>query len=407
VRTSRQILLVLAAIVLLAAPSARAQTDANRPDPEKIKLQLGPLIINPTITLGNFGSDENVFNDATNPKRDLTMTLSPKTELWLPFLGSWFQGTVAEDLTWYKEYSSERSANHTVSLDWKLPLTRFTADVGVARSASSARPGFEIDARVHHVQTEYGAAASIWFLATTAIDVSVKRGETDFDQNTQYGGADLSQELNGNTMTYTVGVSQKLTSLTTASVGFSQRLDRFTYNPLRDADSREVKASVRFDPGAYFKGGVSLGLDAFRPKSADLLPSYTGATFGADVSFAPTEVTRLTVKGERAIKYSYDDAQPYYLQTGYSAEVTQQVVGPFDVVGRGGTASLDYRTRAGVVVPFADRADRVTTYGLGIGYHLGKNIRVSFNADQIHRDSPIDSRRYNRLTYGSALTYDF
>jgi hypothetical protein len=60
-----------------------------------------------------------------------------------------------------------------------------------------------------------------------------------------------------------------------------------------------------------------------------------------------------------------------------------------------------------VVVPFADRADRVTTYGAGVGYHLGKNVRVSVNADQNHRTSPVVSRRYDRLTYGASLTYDF
>src|SRR5213594_234312 len=124
----------LLAALVLSSTHAVAQTNPYRPDPEKVKIRLGSLIVNPTITLGNIGSDENVFNDSTDQKRDFTMTLSPKTELWLPFLGSWFEGVVAEDLNWYRRYSSERAANTTMSLNWKLPLSRLTADVGVNRS---------------------------------------------------------------------------------------------------------------------------------------------------------------------------------------------------------------------------------------------------------------------------------
>ena len=90
-----------------------------------------------------------------------------------------------------------------------------------------------------------------------------------------------------------------------------------------------------------------------------------------------------------------------------NGEITQQIFGPVDIVARGGTASLHYRDRADAVVAFQNRSDRVTTYGGGFGYHLGKSVRIGFNADQNHRNSPIESRRYDRLTYGASLSYDF
>src|SRR5262249_19667316 len=160
---------------------------------------------------------------------------------------------------------------HGATLDWKLPLTRLNVDVGLGRTATRARPGLEIDARAHHVQTDYAAAASIWFLVNTSIDVSLKHGETNFDEDVQFGDVNLREELNGSVSTRTVGVSQKLTPLTTVSVGFSQRQDRFTFNPLRDADSTEISGAVRFDPAALIKGTVSVGYNRFRPNS-DALP---------------------------------------------------------------------------------------------------------------------------------------
>jgi hypothetical protein len=107
------------------------------------------------------------------------------------------------------------------------------------------------------------------------------------------------------------------------------------------------------------------------------------------------------------VRYSYDLAQPYYVQTGMTLELAQQLFGPVDVIVRGGTAKLAYRNSVGVVLPAPDRADRVNTYGGGMGYHLGKSVRVGFNADRTHRNSPVVSRQYTRLTYGGSLTYDF
>lgn len=257
-----------------------------------------------------------------------------------------------------------------------------------------------------HYQTDYAAAVSLWFLVNTAIDLSAKHGDLDFDEHAQYGGVNLRQELNGGVTTMTVGVSQKLTPLTTLSVGFSQRQDRFTFNPLRDSDSTELAATVHFDPAALIKGSLTVGYNDFKPKS-EALPSYTGTTLAADLSYAPLEVTRLTFRAERAIRYSYDDAQPYYLQSGIKVEVTQQIFGPVDVMARGGTATLDYRNRAGADLPAPERSDRVTTFGGGAGYHPGKSVRIGFNVDQDHRDSPISAHRYDRLAYGMSVTYDF
>src|SRR5205814_241497 len=113
----------------------------------------------------------------------------------------------------------------------------------------------------------------------------------------------------------------------------------------------------------------------------------------ADLSYSPFEVTKITFRAERAVRYSYDIAQPYYVQTGMTVELGQQLFGPVDVVARGGTAALAYRNRVDVVLPLSDRSDRVNTYGGGMGYHLGKSMRVGFNADQAHRDSPVETRQ--------------
>ena len=83
------------------------------------------------------------------------------------------------------------------------------------------------------------------------------------------------------------------------------------------------------------------------------------------------------------MSYSFDVNQPYYLQTGVSASIEQQLFGPVDVVGRYGAQRLSYRDRAGALVKAANRVDNVTSYGFGFGYHLGRDLRIGVNIDQV------------------------
>jgi hypothetical protein len=125
----------IVALLLVCAPaSALAQQDPNAPDPSRVKARFGPVLMNPSITVGNVGVDENVFNERFNPKRDFTLTVSPNTEVYLPFMGTWFTGTVLEDLIWYQEYSSERQANATYGIAWKWPLTRLTVNASASHA---------------------------------------------------------------------------------------------------------------------------------------------------------------------------------------------------------------------------------------------------------------------------------
>jgi hypothetical protein len=134
------------------------------------------------------------------------------------------------------------------------------------------------------------------------------------------------------------------------------------------------------------------------------VPAYQGTTAAVDLSYVALGTTRLSVTAARDVQYSFDINQPYYLQTGVTASIAQQIFGPLDVVGRIGAQRLDYRSRAGAVVTSADRVDHITIYGLGIGYHVG-DMRVGFNVDQQQRMSPLDARQYKGLVYGFAVTY--
>jgi len=55
----------------------------------------------------------------------------------------------------------------------------------------------------------------------------------------------------------------------------------------------------------------------------------------------------------------------------------------------------------------ASRTDVVHSYGGGIGYHFGRDVRIGFNIDHYSRTSDIAARKYDDLRYGTAVTYGF
>jgi hypothetical protein len=405
---------VCAGLVVGLAPRVLAQADPNGPDPAKVKVHVGPVMLNPTVTIGNIGIDENVFNDNTDPKRDFTMTISPKTDAWLRFLGTWFNGTVNEDVVWYQKYASERSGNTTYGLTWKLPLTRFIATVGASRASTRERQGYEIDERAGHTLGNYFAAGSFNFLGSTSLDFRVSSAKTDYDPTATFQRVNLANQLNVTSTAMAINLNRKLTPLTTLTFGLNRSRDRFPLNPLRDADRTDASAALRFDPVALLKGDFSVAYTTYSPHS-DAIPAYKGVTLSAGLSYTLFDITQFVFRADRGLQNSYDITQPYYLQTGFNLQISQQIQTHIDVVGRGGFEHLNYRdlTSAAVLVPGAtglivpNRTDTITTFGFGIGYHLGRATRLGLNYDRTRRSSPIELRGYQRANIGTSVTYDF
>jgi hypothetical protein len=107
------------------------------------------------------------------------------------------------------------------------------------------------------------------------------------------------------------------------------------------------------------------------------------------------------------VQYSYDENQPYYVQSRIGGSVAQELFGPLDVQLRGDISWLDYRDRAGAPVEVPGRVDRVTTVGVGLGVHLGQDLRLAFNVDQNNRESRVFEHGYEKFLIGVSLTYGF
>lgn len=397
---------LFAAFLFGLGAAASAQTIPHEPDPNKVRVRLGPLSLNPSIALTNAGVDTNVFNeaDSTTPEKDFTLTVTPKTDVFIRLGRTWLTGTITEDLVWYKKFSSERSANNNYSATWLVPLTRIGFAVGGNWISTHERPGFEIDARSERTERAGNAAIELRALSRTYVGVKGEQRKIDFDRGAVFLGNSLHDELTRTVTTGAVTLRHQLTPLT--SIGFSagREQQRFDFAPIRDSDSDKYDLSLSFDPFALINGSATFGYRDFKPVASDV-PGYSGSTAGVNLFYVALGSTKISGTLIRDVQYSYDISQPYYLLTGTTGTLAQQIYGPLDVEARIGAQRLAYRDRQGASVAVSDRTDRVRTYGGGVGYHLGSDLRMGFNVDKQTRESDLQQRRYEGLRYGLAVTY--
>ena len=74
---------------------------------------------------------------------------------------------------------------------------------------------------------------------------------------------------------------------------------------------------------------------------------------------------------------------------------------------RGDYSILAYRDRVGADLEVTDRTDHKKTYGVGIGFHMGKDLRLSVNASQDNRETKVAEHQYEKFLVGTSLTYGF
>jgi hypothetical protein len=410
--TSRLGACALAILCATGRASAQQPTpgiDGGGPDPATVRVRIGPLWMNPKLELKNIGVDTNVFNEPEeqHPKRDFTATISPNLDIWVGIGPTWLQTNIREDIVWYDTYSSERSANETYSLSWRVPLNRLAFRIAPSYMTTRERPGYEIDARARHTQWGGDAQVEVHALSKTTVALTTTYKNIAFDNSATFLGVNLSDQLDRTESSVGVSVKHELTPLTTVVASAVRERDRFEREPLRDADSTQIGMNVQFDPHALLKGGAAVGYRDFQPVDRSL-PAFTGLTAQGDLAYTLFGSTRFQVQFRRDISYSYDVNQPYYLQNGVTGTVAQQVFGPFDALAKVGIASLAYRDRTGVAVAAPDRVDDVQTLGGGAGYHIGgTGTRLGFNVEHERRTSEVALRRYSGLRYGASLTYDF
>lgn len=392
------------ALVCLVIGVGRTSAQDPAVDPyDAARFHFGPLGVTPSIVISDVGRDENVFNEAVNPKGDTTAAIGPAAQLALRMGRSRLSGRASGQYVYFHRYDNQRSWNTTLDGTWRFPLARITPFVLGTRVQTRERPGYEIDARARRADRTVGLGTDLRLSSKTTLVLSGRRTWVRYDDREQFLGIDLAQRLNRQSDSEQLDARFILTPLTTFVVRTQAMQDRFDQSPLRDSNSYSVVPGFELRPEALISGQVFVGVRRFTTLS-DAVPDYTGLVAQVKARYV-LRATRFAASIGRDVAYSFEEIQPFYTLTDAGLEVTQRITGAWDLVARGSRQTLGYRSVASAVSA-SERVDHGRMLGGGIGYRVGRTLRVGVDVNHYQRTDDRDGgRSYRGLRVGGSVSY--
>jgi len=397
----------LVAVLLAVAIAAGAQTvqsEAESPEPAGRPITLGSFQVYPSVSLRNVGFDSNIYNAPAGQREDFTYTVAPYVRTELPLGDARLVGTGGLGFVFFQKTKEQQSLNGGASGLFEVREGRIRPSLLGGFSRSRERRG-DVDERALSVSTSGRAGVDVGVSGITSLTTWVMREKTDYASGERFLGQDLSDQLDRKTTTVAAGARFDLTPLTSVVAAAALEQVRFTVDRFRDADSWKIAPTVSFAEGAILTGQAFAGMRDFRPLT-NALPPFRGLIAGGDVRFSVASVTRFELRGNRDLVYSYEELQPYYLDSGGQLTLYQRLVGPVDAIALVGRRVFRYQTLTAITIP--GRIETMTTWGGGVSFRVddNDNMRFTFTVDRERRLSTESAlREFERIRAFGALEY--
>ena len=392
-------------VAFLAMPAAARAQDPSE-QVSMARFHVGPLGFSPTLTMGNFGIDTNVFNTATNPTRDFTVTFMPATTEVMHVGRLLLSGRTSVPLTYFATSSTQRSVGFQQMGRVDVDLMHFVPYASVEHGSTYDRPDPEIDVRVQQLITTQMIGTLVRVSPRTSVDANYTWGSLQFP-DADVLGIDIGQQLSRRSSAINASLKTSLTPLTTFVLKGSLEHDRFDENPLLNSNSLSLVPELDFRPDSRMSGTFSLGVRALRPVSP-IVPPFTGLVAATSLSWLARDTTRVNGSFNRDIAYSLEETTPYFVSTAVAMSVSQIVVGHIDALLGAGRAYLAYRGQLATAgAPAIGREDRTDTYTIGSGYRFRIDARLGFNVSYADRLSVLDGHHYSGFQFGGTMNYGF
>ncbi len=380
------------------APAASSDDDPGA----SARFRFGALRFTPALAITNVGVDNNVFNAPVDPRQDTTAAVGPLVNLWLRMGRGRLSGTVGGQYLYFRTYANQRAWNTADALRFEMPFWRLRPYVSGGYTSNRDRPGFEIDSRVRQKLQEWSAGSAVRLGPKTSLTLSGGQAYVRFDDSLEYFGVDVATSLNRRTDTEKLEFRSALTPLTTWVTNVEAIQDRFDSGTSRNANSVRVTTGFELKPAALINGTVLVG---FRQMNvmAEGAPDYRGLVASVQAGFVAGR-NKVTLTEQRDVAFSYDLSYPFFVQTSTSGQLTRRLGRSWDVVGRAALHNLSYTQ---LVSSETDGVtDRVVQYGGGLGYIVGRAVRIGVNVDYFNRTTESTaSQPFEGLRAGLSFSY--
>jgi hypothetical protein len=390
-------------VLAFAAPAPLFAQDSSAV--EQARIHVGPFGFTPRIAIRNLGVDTNVLHTPGTAQHDFTVSFVPGVDSWIRVGRAHVAARTSVDWTYFQKTVAQRSVDVSQDGRVEIRLNRLTPHFFAGYIRSKQPPNLEIDRRMAQTNTTSAVGTAVKLGDRLSLDVEGNRRKFAFDRVA--GATSFAEELNRTSTGAKVSARYAVTSLTTFVVETTVTHDRFESGNLRNSNTLIVTPGLEFKPLALISGSAFVGYRRFNALGPTL-PDFSGLTAAVNLTFIARESTKFAVRADRTLEYSFSETQPYFIATGGTLTVTQMIGTGWDVMGRAGRTNLAYRS---VVTASADptvvvgRRDRVGDIGLGLGRHLGSDLRIGFEVDYGSRFSVVEGRGYHGFRFGGTVTY--
>jgi hypothetical protein len=390
--------------VLTAVSAIAQQVPTAAEDPvTNARFRFGALAFDPRFAVTNVGVDNNVFNSATNEQSAFTFAVKPGTDMFLRTGRGLLTVSGNLEYVYFSEFESERSVNSDILGRYEFRFNRFRPYASASWLDTKQRPGYEIDARARHYEADYHAGGDLRVASKSTARLDFRKLDYSFAGDEVFNGRPLNEELNRELNAVEVSWRQRLTALTTWIVRVSRETERFEFDDFRNSDSFRFSSGFDLARFALIRGTAFVGYRSLTPADGGIIPEFSGVTADVDVSYTAPTQTRLGAAVDRDIQYSYENRTPYYVQTGWTATMTQRITGRWDLQLSGGRDHLAYQA----LLPIDARTDSIGRFGGGVGYTLGEETRISFDVNSYYRRSVLPGREYGSVRAGVSVNYGY
>ena len=370
--------------------------------PEVVLYRLGPVLVNPKITIPEVGYDSNAFNEPTAPKDDFVIKMIPEIDFFGDISVLRVVVKSATTLTYYHDFESERSVAGQVRGRVSARFSRLRPWGGGASVRSNERTS-EIDARAMRTDNEVAAGLQFDITSVASLTVSAGRTAIEYASVAAYQDVYLGPALDRTNKMVFASLKLQATPFTSVTFNGYAGRDDFAFAIARDADLAGGEVEFNFSPEAIIRGRLVVG---FRQQKFQdpTLATYRGVIGRGGFTTLLGWRAMLGADYIRDVQYSFSRRDGYYVENGVDVVYTQRVGGPFDFQLRAGRHGLDYSARVGL----PDHSELLRTYQAGVGYSLESGSRFGLTYEFGQRTGEVeDDRRFSRRRVFGSFTYEF
>ena len=376
-------------------------------------MRLGPFRLRPFVLIKDTGYDDNVFLEDTGRVSDFTSTVQPGFKLLTLFSDR--AALLLEeklDYVWFARTTSQNHYNNLAKARTNFYFKRVTLFTELLALSYRERPSNEIDFRIRRHESSLGAGVK-YERPRSSLEAAIGRDDFRFASGTEEGQS-IPRFLDRVEKRLTLTGRKKILPKTTFLAEWQAREIAFDdpEGALKDSTARRVSGGFEFDPTAFVRGSVKLGVEALRPDDPSRR-SFRGTVGEGTLLYRMTGVTNLEVRGRRYTGFTIAVNNVYYRDTSYGATLTQRLAERVAAEIGGDRERVDYPEITSVfnlrtgLLETGLRTDEIRSNFVGGSYRFSNQTRVGLRVGIWERESTFEFLNRRRRTAQITYTYNF